>query len=565
MWCADARLWNSAQPNIDGILSALEEAELEALSAVDALEEAATPGGVRQASSYADSGIVAELAWNNDEGKADFIVLERSTGHISRSDRVDTHSGTIVVPRMCDGIVTPGGSVRGAVYLATEVSLGGEDEMKLRESLAGFVNKYVELPGDAVHLAIEYILLSWVFDRFDELPFLAFRTADAGRGKSRALETVGALCRMSMFVGGGSSAAATLRLLDAFGGTMVADEFDFKRDTELAATLTQNLNQGFQSSRPLIKCDGERNEPRPFGCYGPKIFALRRTFPDDATESRTISIFMVQRTRKDIPINLPRSRFDAEALGLRNRLLGWRLTNLDHIRIDPSLAASGLEDRLNQIGLPLLSIAQDDKVRTAIVRALREQQASVAADRADSLMGSVFEAVLATVESDGTVRPGVVAAEANRRTAKTEGIELEKPRKPLKSHKVGWVLKRDLELHRDRDRAGTFYRLTANRARLLAIRFGAPLTGLPQLPHCHTATTLPHESGLLGSASGDCDNGGNCGNVGDAGGNVADSVDSDGDFDGKSGPDGSDTELEFPPTSGGDDDLGDSAAAWARR
>ncbi|MEE9296467.1 MAG: hypothetical protein V3W34_16105 [Phycisphaerae bacterium] len=478
-WCEDSRLWGGTKPSSDTVVSALEQAELEAMATDDALEKQyESSDETSQAASYADGGVIVELAWNTDVGGPDFIVYERATGNVSRTERVDTARGVIVPPSVCAGIVTPGTPVPGSVLVPTDCNPAGEDEKQLRREIEAFINRYVELPGDALYVVLDYVLLTWVYDSFDELPYVAFRTADAGRGKSRAIETVGAICDRPMFVGGGSSSAATLRLLDIFSGTLVADEFDLKRDTELASALTQILNQGFQANRPLVKCDGEANQPKPFRCYGPKLFALRRGFADDATETRTISIRMTQRTRADIPLSLPRAKFDGEALTLRNKLLGWRFANLGRIAVDPAHADSQLEDRLNQIGLPLLAVARSKDQRDRIVTALREQQAWVASDRGDTLAGEVFAVVVETVEPEAVVRPSEVAAEISRRRAAAERVELEKlpDRRRVTPHKVGKLLRKDLELPPlPKDAAGARYRLDPLRLQQLCQRFGHPV------------------------------------------------------------------------------------------
>ena len=154
------------------------------------------------------------------------------------------------------------------------------------------------------------------------------------------------------------------------------------RNSELAMEVTRLINLGFQRGVNLIKCDGENNNPRPFKCYGPKIFALRGKFPDDASETRMISIWMQQRTRDDIPLNLPRTEFDAEALALRNKLLAYRFQNYDKIKTDPKHIDGRLEDRANQIGACLMAVAGTVEGRKRIVYALLEQQQNVASDRA---------------------------------------------------------------------------------------------------------------------------------------------------------------------------------------
>lgn len=506
-WCQNERLWEGAAPDVEAVLAELERAELDALGAVDALEAQYQPAGkVVEAAAYVDGGLIVELAWNRDDSMPDFIVYERASGNISRAPRVETARGALVVPSLDSGIVTPGGNIPGSVLLPTECGQDGHDTERLREDLHAFINRYVELTDEARELAVTYVLLTWVFDAFDELPYLCFRAADCGRGKSRAIETIGAVCYRPTFTGGGSSAAATLRLIDLFGGTLVADEFDHQRDTDSTADLTKVLNQGFQRGRPLVKCVGENNQPRPFRCYGPKLFALRRGFADDATESRTVSIRMRQRTRDDVPLNLPRARFDAEALVLRNRLLAWRLATVGAITIDPNLADPDLEDRANQIGLPLLAVAGSAERRALVVAALKDQQAAIAAERSESLSGEIFAAIVALLERDPeTVRPGDVAAEVNRGRAAAEGVDVDKLKRPVTRERVGRIIARDLELPRGgRDKRGVYYTPDLVRMGQLAQRFGValPEPTQPTLLHPEAKPTPENPPGAIKNAVG---------------------------------------------------------------
>jgi hypothetical protein len=265
-------------------------------------------------------------------------------------------------------------------------------------------------------------------------------------------------------------------MLDAIGGTLLADEFDQRADTELAAALNRIINQGFQANRPLIKCDGEDMVPRPYRCFGPKLFALRGQLGDDASESRTISIRMRQRTRKDIPINLPRRQFDEQALQLRNRLLQYRFENLGRLRIDPEQADPRLEDRFNQIGLPLLAVASSEQ-RRVILTALSSQQEGIAGTRGQTLAGMVLQAALKSGAVSGEARPGEVAQEVNLQRAKADGLEVKDlGRERMSSHKAGRILAHDLELPpAPKDARGAKYRLEPSRVAQLCRRFGVDL------------------------------------------------------------------------------------------
>ena len=470
-WSADARLLNGQPLEAGEIERRIERADI----LTDPDDEAAPPA--TECASFVDDDRIVELAWDAESGEPDFIIYDRNSQAVSRVNRVDVAIGSIIPPAAAKGVCTPGAPIPGNVYLPTACDEAGTDEDQLRAELLEFIDSYVELPTGLNRVAVEYVLLTWVFDAFDELPYLSFRTPDMGRGKSRALETIGSVCYRPIFCGGGSTAAATLRLVHQYGGSLVCDEMD-QRDTELASEVNKIFLQGFQSGRPLVRCSGEDNEPTPFRCFGPKLFALRKGFADDALESRMISITMTQRTRKDIPINLPRRRFDDESRALRNKLLAWRCCNLAKVAISPALADPTLEDRFNQIGLPLLSLARTDEDRRLIRAALAGQQDDIAQSRSESWQGEVFGAILRLYLVGDIVRPSAVAHEVNRRRSEADGIDIGKLRFILTREKAGSIIRRDLAIPHDeqrRDADGVRYKLTEDRSRQLRLRFGHPL------------------------------------------------------------------------------------------
>jgi hypothetical protein len=58
--------------------------------------------------------------------------------------------------------------------------------------------------GNFRKIATYYILLTWVYDAFNELPYLRLR-GDFGSGKTRALIVIGSLCYKSFFASGAST------------------------------------------------------------------------------------------------------------------------------------------------------------------------------------------------------------------------------------------------------------------------------------------------------------------------------------------------------------------------
>jgi hypothetical protein len=231
------------------------------------------------------------------------------------------------------------------------------------------------------------------------------------------------------------------------------------------------------------------------------VFALRGRLGDDATESRTLSIQMAQRTRGDIPLSLPRVTFDAEALALRNRLLGWRFVRYGNVHIDPALADAQLEDRANQIGLPLLAVARTDETRRQVVGVLRRQQGSLAASRAETLAGEVFAVIVAMADVGDTVRPSEVAKRVNQVRADAVGVEVDKlGRQAVTPQRVGRILSGELELPVDaRDSIGMRYRLAPRRMAQLAQRFGVALSEPTQTAQTTSAQKLHNGAGLQGA------------------------------------------------------------------
>ena len=472
-WSEDEKLTGSAVIAPEAIEEALGVAENRLIESSESGSESLELPAPEQRASFIDENIVAELAWNLEKSRPDFIVFDRKTAAIRREELVQTKGGHFEVLSGWQRMVTPGLNLDGAVFVPTDCNSKGEEA--LRKDVAEFVNKYVELPTHYVPVVVEYVMLTWVHDQFDELPYLAFHSPDRGRGKSRALETVGAICYRPLIVGGGSTAAACLRIVDRYGGTLVTDEFDMHSSTELGTELNRIFNQGFQRNRPIVKCDGEDNIPRAFRCFGPKVFAMRTSFGDDATRSRTIVVPMRQRIRKDIPLSLRRSKFAQEALSLRNRLLAYRFRNVGRVSINESLAEAGLEDRLNQIGLPLLSNAADEEARCDIVQALLDQEAAQRMPDWDEPR-AVFEVLLHKFSSGDIVRPGRVAQMINEK--RSEGLDPDETSpfgQTITAHRVGHILSKSLEMPTPssrRDKDGARYCFTTETRDRLCRRFG---------------------------------------------------------------------------------------------
>ncbi len=252
----------------------------------------------------------------------------------------------------------------------------------LLADIEAYLHRYVDLSPLFAKIAAHYVLLTWVYDAFNELPYLRFQ-GEYGSGKTRALIALGSVAYKGFFASGASTVSPVFHTLDTFGGTLVLDEADL-RFSDKTADLVKILNNGTVRGLPVLRTLQNRQKefnPAAFHVFGPKVIAMRGRFSDPALESRFLTEEMGSRPlRADIPIQLPDS-LKAEARGLRNRLLHFRLTNLFAIRSDPSRVIIGIDPRLNQTALSLLSLVDDISLREEISRMLVATQARLASER----------------------------------------------------------------------------------------------------------------------------------------------------------------------------------------
>lgn len=308
---------------------------------------------------------------------------------------------------------------------------------KLLDEIENYIRRYVSLPEHAVGISAAYVLLSWVYDTFNELPYLRYR-GDYGTGKTRALLVIGSLCYKAFFASGASTISPIFHTLDTFKGTLIFDEADF-RFTDEKAELVKILNNGNAKGFPVLRTQVTPNKefnPQAFAIFGPKIVGMRRSYDDRALESRFLTVEMESDRAAGVPINLPDAQ-KAEALALRNKLLMYRLRNRLSVALDPSLADVGLEPRMNQILLPLLSIAPNETMREAIRDIASKLQASIVYDRAASPEGQVLW-ILAKLVAEGSEQK-IAVADITRDAVAEFGNEYERP---ITNRWIGSVLRR---------------------------------------------------------------------------------------------------------------------------
>ena len=330
-----------------------------------------------------------ELVYDADARKTGLIV-SRFGGLWNIEREVQIETGETLVPYTASNNLIANECV---VLPSKPVEFGFKPE--LLADIQAFLHRYVDFSPLFEHIATHYVLLTWVYDAFNELPYLRFR-GDYGTGKTRALMALGSLCYKAFFASGASTVSPIFHVLDSFGGTLIFDEADLPF-SDAKADLVKVFNNGTVRGMPVLRTVINRHKefnPQAFRVFGPKIIAMRGSFEDKALESR----FLTEETgsrplRDDVPLTLPAS-MKTEALELRNRLLHFRLCNFFDIKTDTTALMEGVEPRLNQTALSLLSLVDDPEVRQEIQAALIQENANILSERRETVEGAVLASVV---------------------------------------------------------------------------------------------------------------------------------------------------------------------------
>jgi hypothetical protein len=199
---------------------------------------------VPTASAVFEDGTIVELVFQPERRRTFLAVF--NAGRWTLQEGIDLGQDARLVP------FSPGNNLvkNDVVLLPSEPRIYGTED-QLVSDIQRFIHRHVDLDATFEKVATYYVLLTWLYDAFSDLPYLRLR-GDYGSGKTRALLTIGSLCYKGFFASGASTVSPIFHTLDAFRGTLIFDEADFRFSDE-KAEIVKILNNGNVRGLPVLR------------------------------------------------------------------------------------------------------------------------------------------------------------------------------------------------------------------------------------------------------------------------------------------------------------------------
>src|SRR5687768_6385342 len=131
------------------------------------------------------TGEIVELIYDA-KARRSRLAVSRKDGH-TIEDVVVIDEETKCIPYSADNNL-----IKHQVLLLAETPIPFESVSVLISEIDAYIYRYVDLDESFRKIAAYYVLLTWVYDAFNELPYLRLR-GDFGSGKTRALLVIGSL------------------------------------------------------------------------------------------------------------------------------------------------------------------------------------------------------------------------------------------------------------------------------------------------------------------------------------------------------------------------------------
>jgi hypothetical protein len=424
-----------------------------------------------------DFGIIAETIIKKN-GKTKFAVYQ--DGKVEFKNQLILPDGKIIEP------LSESSDVIKSKFITLPpkpIPYGTEGE--LFAEVKSFFCKYFSTTKGFREIVALYIMLTWVYERFDDLPYLRV-IGTLGTGKSRFLKTLSACTYNSMMLGS-ASVSAIFRTIDKHRGTFILDEANFK-NSEYSSEVAKIFNNGNTKDAPVARMREKANSNGEyttdfFQVFGPKILASRESFGDAAFESRCFAQRLYPTKNIKAPISLGED-FWKEARILRGKLLTFRFKHYQSLNIKEIASEKINNLRILQITQPLWNIALlvSQKVAQNVVEEAILMDRDLIADQSDTTEADVLIVIMRLMDHEGDKIHMKNIAEKyfksfGRGSQMTEdgSVTIFDYKSDLSERKIGEIVGKTLHLKKFRDNKGIFIfkdQITKSALNSLCERYG---------------------------------------------------------------------------------------------
>ena len=259
----------------------------------------------------------------------------------------------------------------------------GSPGAQLLSELSAFVSRFVTLSEAQADVCAVWTMHTHAIDAADFTPYLDINSAVLQSGKTRLLEVFRLVVRNPWFTGR-VSGAALVRKIDREQPTLLLDESDtaLSSGDDYSEKLRGILNAGFERDGTYSVCVQKGNdwETRDFSTFSPKAIAGIGKLPPTIRD-RAIPISLKRALRSEQRQRFRKRKVQPEGEQLRKRIEVWASENIDILREAEPQLPDELTDRQQDVGEPLLAIADraggewPGRVRQALIALLAAQVA----------------------------------------------------------------------------------------------------------------------------------------------------------------------------------------------
>ena len=228
----------------------------------------------------------------------------------------------------------------------------------LLADMASTFRRFIALSPAAADTEALWCLHTYAHDAASVSPNLCLSSSEKRCGKTRNLQILGCLVRRPLHTANITIGALT-RVIDQYAPTLLIDEADTIFVNGGKAELRGILNAGlYRSNAFVLRCVGDRKQPRICSVWSPKAIALIGRLPD-TLEDRSIVIPMRRRKPEEHVDLLHVDRLFAGLETVRRKAVRWALDHLDKLGNSTPSLPEGLHDRAQDLWRPLFAIAEE--------------------------------------------------------------------------------------------------------------------------------------------------------------------------------------------------------------